>query len=83
MLPHCHNPPPNPSEALQTMEIAELITHPEQLDKDTLHALREQVAQYPYYQAARLLFLKNRFCSTTPSSARNCARLPSSCPTAG
>ena len=43
------------------MEIAELITHPEQLDKDTLHALREQVAQYPYYQAARLLFLKNLF----------------------
>lgn len=43
------------------MEIAELITHPDRLNKDTLHALREQVAQYPYYQAARLLFLKNLF----------------------
>lgn len=41
--------------------IAELTTHPEQLDKDTLHGLRELVAKYPYYQAARLLFLKNLF----------------------
>lgn len=43
------------------MEIAELITHPDRLNKDTLHALRELVAQYPYYQSARLLFLKNLF----------------------
>ena len=43
------------------MEIAELIAHPEQLDKETLHGLRELVAQYPYYQTARLLFLKNLF----------------------
>ena len=41
--------------------IAELIAHPEQLNKDTLYALRELVAKYPYYQAARLLFLKNLF----------------------
>ena len=41
--------------------IAELIAHPEQLNKDTLHGLRELVAKYPYYQAARLLFLKNLF----------------------
>lgn len=41
--------------------IAELINHPEQLNKDTLYGLRELVAKYPYYQAARLLFLKNLF----------------------
>ncbi len=41
--------------------IAELMAHPEQLNKDTLHGLRELVAKYPYYQAARLLFLQNLF----------------------
>lgn len=41
--------------------IAELIAHPEQLNKDTLHGLRELVAKYPYYQAARILFLQNLF----------------------
>ena len=38
------------------IHIAELIAHPEQLNKDTLFALRELIAKYPYYQAARLLF---------------------------
>lgn len=41
--------------------IAELINHPERLNKDTLYGLREVVAKYPYYQVARLLFLKNLF----------------------
>lgn len=41
--------------------IAELIAHPELLNKDTLYGLRELVAKYPYYQAARLLFLQNLF----------------------
>lgn len=41
--------------------IAGLIAHPEQLNKETLHGLRELVAKYPYYQAARLLFLQNLF----------------------
>lgn len=41
--------------------IAELIAHPERLNKDTLYGLRELVAKYPYYQAARLLFLQNLF----------------------
>ena len=44
-----------------TPTVAELTAHPERLDKDTLFALRELVARYPYYQAARLLFLKNLF----------------------
>lgn len=43
------------------LSINELILHPERLDRDTLYGLREIVAQYPYYQAARLLFLKNLF----------------------
>lgn len=41
--------------------ITQLIAHPEQLNKDTLYELRELVAKYPYYQAARLLFLQNLF----------------------
>ncbi len=41
--------------------VAELIEHPEKLDKETLYGLREIVARYPYYQAARILFLQNLF----------------------
>lgn len=41
--------------------VAELIKHPERLDKDSLYGLREIVARYPYYQAARILFLQNLF----------------------
>ena len=41
--------------------VAELIRHPEALGEDTLYGLRELVARYPYYQAARLLFLHNLF----------------------
>ena len=48
-------------------QINELVKHPEQLNKDTLYGLREIVAQYPYYQAARLLFLKNLFLLHDPS----------------
>lgn len=47
--------------------IAELINHPERLNKDTLYGLRELVAKYPYYQVARLLFLKNLFLLHDPS----------------
>lgn len=43
------------------LNIVELIGHPELLNKDTLYELRELVARYPYYQAARLLFLQNLF----------------------
>ena len=44
-----------------TPSVAELAKHPEMLNKDTIYALREMVARYPYYQAARILFLKNLF----------------------
>ncbi len=41
--------------------ITKLIGHPERLDKDTLYELRELVARYPYFQAARVLLLQNLF----------------------
>lgn len=50
---------PSLKKIMQT--IAELIAHPDNLNKDTLHGLREIVAKYPYYQAARILFLQNLF----------------------
>ncbi|MDR0940107.1 MAG: tetratricopeptide repeat protein [Mediterranea sp.] len=37
------------------------IRHPEQLSRDTLYELRTVVARYPYFQAARLLYLKNLY----------------------
>ena len=43
------------------MEIAELIKHPEQLDRDTLYELRSVLALYPYFQTARLLMLQNLY----------------------
>lgn len=43
------------------MNIQHLINHPEQLNKETLHALRERLAQHPYHHTARLLYLQNLF----------------------
>ncbi|MBQ8046983.1 MAG: tetratricopeptide repeat protein [Prevotella sp.] len=43
------------------MDIAQLINHPERMDKDTLYELRALLALYPYYQPARLLLLKNLY----------------------
>lgn len=49
------------------LELAGLIAHPERLDKETLYELRQLVAQYPYFQTARLLFLRNLFLLHDPS----------------
>ena len=49
------------------MEIAELIKHPEQLDRDTLYELRSILALYPYFQTARLLMLQNLYLLHDPS----------------
>ena len=38
------------------------MEHPERLDRDTLYELRTLLARYPYFQTARLLYLKNLFC---------------------
>ena len=43
------------------MDLKNLIAHPEQLNKETLHKLREYVAVAPYHQVARLLYLQNLF----------------------
>jgi len=43
------------------VDLKNLIEHPEQLNKETLHKLREYVAVAPYHQVARLLFLQNLF----------------------
>ena len=41
--------------------LKEWIEHPEMLDKNTLYELRTVLAHYPYFQTARLLYLKNLF----------------------
>ena len=49
------------------MEIAELIKHPEKLDRNTLYELRSMLALYPYFQTARLLLLQNLYLLHDPS----------------
>ena len=41
--------------------LAHYILHPEQLNRETLYELRLLVAKYPYFDAARLLMLKNLY----------------------
>ena len=48
-------------------DISEYIGHPERLNKETLYGLRELVARYPYFQAARLMFLQNLFLLHDPA----------------
>lgn len=43
------------------MDLTKLIQHPETMSKETLYQLRELTAQYPYYQAVRLLMLQNLY----------------------
>ena len=43
------------------MSIQELTKHPEMMNAETLYELRRLVAEYPYYQPARLLMLKNLY----------------------
>lgn len=43
------------------MNIQELAQHPEMLNRKTLYDLRQVVAEYPYYQLARLMMLKNLY----------------------
>ncbi len=49
------------------MDIAYLINHPENLNKETLYSLRSFLALYPYYQPARLLLLQNLFLLHDPT----------------
>ncbi len=43
------------------MDIQEFIDHPESLDKNSLYELRGLLARYPYFEPARLLYLKNLY----------------------
>ena len=49
------------------MDIAELIKHPEQMNRDTLYELRSMLALYPYFQTVRLLMLQNLYLLHDPS----------------
>lgn len=46
--------------------LQEWIAHPELLDRETLGELRGLLARYPYFQTARLLYLKNLFLLQDP-----------------
>ena len=43
------------------MVLGTLISHPELLNRETLYELRSIVARYPYFQAARILMLRNLY----------------------
>ena len=43
------------------MVLGTLISHPELLNRETLYELRSIVARYPYFEAARLLMLRNLY----------------------
>ncbi len=49
------------------MDLINLIRHPELMDRETLYDLRSLIAQYPYYQTARLLMLKNLYILHDPT----------------
>ena len=49
------------------MDIANLINHPENLNKETLYDLRSMLSLYPYYQPARILLLQNLFLLHDPT----------------
>ena len=46
---------------MMQQRIYEWIQHPELLNRETLYELRTLLARYPYFQTARLLYLKNLF----------------------
>jgi tetratricopeptide (TPR) repeat protein len=44
---------------VDTHRIYEWIAHPDTLDRDSLRELRALVERYPYFQTARILYLRN------------------------
>ena len=44
-----------------TTNLQEWIEHPERLNRDTLYELRTLLARYPYFQTARILYIKNLY----------------------
>lgn len=49
------------------IDLQEWIAHPELLGKESLYTLRNLLARYPYFQTARLLYLKNLYLLHDPS----------------
>ncbi len=43
------------------LNLSDYIRHPEKLDKETLPRLEKLVGDYPYFQPARLLYLRNLY----------------------
>lgn len=43
------------------------IEHPESLGTESLYELRQLLERYPYFQTARILYLKNLFLLHDPS----------------
>ena len=48
-------------DSMWQRRLQEWIGHPESLDEESLRLLRELLELYPYFQTARLLYLKNLF----------------------
>ena len=46
---------------MNAQNLQQWISHPESLNRDTLYELRTILAHYPYFQSARLLYLKNLY----------------------
>lgn len=46
---------------MTSTNLQEWIAHPESLSRDTLYELRNLLARYPYFQTARILYLKNLY----------------------
>ena len=47
-------------------QISQWIAHPEMLNKDSLYELRKILATYPFFQTARILYLKNLYLMNAP-----------------
>ena len=46
---------------MMQQQLHQWIKHPECLNRETLFELRTLLARYPYFQTARLLYLKNLY----------------------
>jgi len=46
---------------MNAQNLQQWISHPENLNRETLYELRTLLARYPYFQSARLLYLKNLY----------------------
>ena len=48
------------------------IEHPEELGTESLYELRQLLVQYPFFQTARILYLKNLYLLRDPSFKDEC-----------